>query len=72
MDYETLMQDARKTNAMLDKIDRLHGLAAPADCSIGIQIDTAMGAIRAGIDTDDWACVAEGQAILETLKRRIK
>lgn len=72
MNYDTLMTEARKTNARRDKIDRANGFAPPCDCSMTVLIETVMGAIEAGITTDDWHPVAEGQAMLEVLLKRLQ
>lgn len=63
-DYEKLLIEARKTNAERDASDRASGFAAPGDTGILVLLDTAAAAIEAGITTDDFETVAEGQAML--------
>lgn len=67
MDYEKIMKIARRVNQNRSKIDRKNGFAAVEDVSNLMQIETAMEAIKCGIITNDWDCVAEGQAMLESL-----
>lgn len=67
MKYETLMAKARRTNAKRDQDEREVGFAAPSDCTPDLQLRTAMMAIQAGIEMDDWDCIAEAQAMLEHL-----
>ena len=62
--YEKLLIEARKTNTERDASDRVSGFAAPGDASVLVLLDTAAAAIRAGITTDDFETVAEGQAML--------
>lgn len=63
-DYERLLTEARKTNAERDASDRASGFAAPSDAGLLVLLDTAAAAIKAGITTDDFETVAEGQAML--------
>ena len=73
MDYEKLMRKARRINAKRDKEEREVGFAAPGDGDDNsLFLRTAMSAIECGIKTDDWDCVAEGQAMLETLELRLR
>lgn len=71
MDYESLMAQARKTNTHRDGVERKNGLIAPSDATPLDQLRTAMSAIRAGIITDDWNAVAEGQDMLVELEKRV-
>lgn len=68
MDYNKIMQKARKINAKRDAIDRKAGFGAPPDGPLDLYIRTAMGAINAGISLEDWDCIAEGQAMLEEIE----
>lgn len=65
MNYAALMQKARKTNAQRDEADRNLGFATPFDLGVSECVKTAMEAIRAGIENEDWDFVAEAQVILE-------
>lgn len=67
MNYNELMQKARKTNAKRDQSEREAGFLANSNCSPAMQLRTAMMAIQAGITTNDWNCIAESQAMLEQL-----
>jgi hypothetical protein len=64
MDYEKLMRKARKTNKDRDKMDKESGFASP-NVNLMACLTTAMAAIQAGISTDDFETIAEGQAMLE-------
>jgi len=59
------MVKARETNASRDEADHRHGFAAPGEAGLPDLVKTAMFAVAAGIITQDWRCVAEGQAMLE-------
>jgi hypothetical protein len=71
LNYEELMQKARKTNAERDEIDRKAGFATPGDGASILLLRTAMSAIETGIVTNDWNSVAEGLAMLEILAGRL-
>lgn len=66
-DYEKLMVAARHANAEMDAVDLAAGWATPAAGGPRMLLATAMSAIEAGIRTADWACVAEGQVMLQEL-----
>lgn len=72
MNYDKLMAAARKTNQERDGTDRAVGVAAPGDGPLSLYLTTAMQAIECGIMTDDWACVAEGQAMLEEIEKQLR
>jgi hypothetical protein len=72
MDYDRLMAQARTKNRRRDASDRRLGLAAPSDATVAQHLQTAMAAIKAGIATEDWSIVAEGQALLEEVSQRIR
>jgi hypothetical protein len=72
MNYDELMSNARRTNAKRDKQDRKNNFAAPGDLPLVEHIRTAMMAIEAGIKTDDWENIAEGQAMLEDAVKRLQ
>ncbi len=65
------VEAARKRNAELDAIDRGRAGAAPGDCGTGVHLRTAMSAIAAGIQGEDWGCVAEGLAMLDEIHDRL-
>ena len=68
MDYAVLMIKARETNARRDKIERAFG-HAPLDMLPASElIRLAMVSIQAGVLTEDWDSVCEGQAMLELLQ----
>jgi hypothetical protein len=67
MDYDRLMRKARRHNRKLDAVDARYGNASPSQVVPSLQVRTVMSAIECGIKTGDWNCVAEGQAMLETL-----
>ncbi len=71
MDYKNMMGIARETNRERDEMDRrISSSGAVSDLSPSMIIRTAMAAIEAGIVTDDFETVAEGQAMLEELMAR--
>lgn len=57
---EALLRKATKKNAEFDAIDAAHGNPTPAECGPVEQLRTAITAILAGMETEDWDCVAEG------------
>jgi hypothetical protein len=69
MNYNEVMDQARNTNKWRDQAERDAGLPAESDRHPYERIITAMMAIEAGIKTDDWSCIAEGQALLESACR---
>ena len=64
MDYDALLAQAIQTNAQRDQIDRNHGNAPPGNCPIIVHLRTVASAIEAGIRSEDWNAVAEGQVML--------
>jgi hypothetical protein len=61
-----LINRARKTNAAYDAIDRLNGKAPPGECGdLETFLCTVAAAIFAGMNRQDWNCVAEGWAMLD-------
>lgn len=64
MNYKELLSKAKATNAKRDQDDREVGFQAASDGTPDMQLRTAIGAIEAGIVTDDWDCIAEAQAML--------
>lgn len=71
MDYEKIMNQARKTNNDRDKSEKSSGFSAESDLHPYANIRTAMMAIQAGITIEDWSAIAEGQAILEMAMEKI-
>ncbi len=65
---EPLIEKARKTNAKRDEHDAKLGLLSPTNDTIEGQIRTAILAIYAGMEIQDWDCVAEAYVMLETLR----
>jgi len=72
MDYEDMMKKARATNKQRDNHERKVGFMAASDCSLDLQIRTAMSAIQAGIASNDWVCIAEAQAMLEQVEKLLR
>lgn len=60
---------AYKRNADMDAADRQNGFATPADRPESI-IPTAMAALEAGIEIEDWGCVADAYVLLEILLKQ--
>lgn len=60
-----LVARARRTNAQRDQTDLLSGFGIPSDGDLFDLVRTAMMAIEAGLECQDWACVAEGYVFLE-------
>jgi hypothetical protein len=69
--WNRLMKRARRTNRGRDASERKHGLATPGDCSVELHIRTVMQAVVAGFMSNDWSAVAEAQAMLEDVKKRV-
>jgi hypothetical protein len=72
MNYEDVMAKARATNKKRDASERKNGMTPESEQHPFVQIRTAMLAIQAGITTEDWGTVAEGQAILEAAMNTIR
>lgn len=72
MDYQKLMDNARKTNLELDQGEESVGLLSERKAHPFVNIRTAMMAIEAGIKVGDWSCIAEAQALLEMAMEKIK
>lgn len=70
--FDSLLAQARKTNAVRDRIDREKGNGAPADYDVATQLRTVLSALQAGINTQDWNCVAEGYVMLEHAEAAIR
>lgn len=68
--YNQLMQRAREVNARRDESERKMGLGTPDQGPLSLQLRTVMSAIQAGIISEDWNAVAEGQAMLEVIEKR--
>ena len=68
--YAELMGAARMRNATRDELDRSEGFVAPSDLPPLETVRTAMAAIEAGIRMVDWTCIAEAQAMLESVAGR--
>jgi hypothetical protein len=60
-----LLRKARNVNRSRDAIERNHGHAAPGDCPLGVHLRTILEALMAGLEMQDWNCVAEGVAMLQ-------
>jgi hypothetical protein len=71
MNYEQLMRTARKTNAERDEIDHQADFTRPEAGPPILLLPTATSAIESGIRTNDWNSVAEAQAMLEALVKRV-
>lgn len=71
MDYQKLMDDARKTNLERDQGEESVGLLSERKAHPFVNIRTAMMAIETGIKVADWSCVAEAQALLEMAMGKI-
>lgn len=65
--FDDRVARARRTNAERDAIDRAVGTATPAEAGHWESIATAASAVAAGLQTDDWDCVAEAFVLLEEI-----
>jgi hypothetical protein len=63
--YRALMTQARAFNDQMDATEHEVGFSTPVEAGPRQLLLTAMEAIKAGIGTEDWTCVAEGQVMLE-------
>jgi hypothetical protein len=61
-----------KHNAKMDEVDRSAGSAAPADCTLDLQLRIVISAVVAGITGQDWDCVAQGLAILQDVELSVR
>lgn len=69
--YEAINK-AVATNRDRDKIDRDHGNPAVPDCPMDIQVSTVKSAIRAGMISKDWDCIAEAYAMLDDILTQVR
>ena len=58
-----LMMQARSRNDRMDTIDNLNKGATPDE-----QLRTAITAIEAGLQIEDWDCIAEGCCIIQDVE----
>lgn len=65
------IDNARKTNDRRDRLDRKVGFADPGLCPEDLMLRTIMSAIWAGLESDDWDCVAEGYEMAVDLHLRM-
>ena len=70
MDYAMAMLKARETNVRRDEKDSKYGHTPLAKLPPHELIRLAMISIQAGVLTEDWESVCEGQAMLELLVRQ--
>lgn len=64
---KALLDRAAKTNRERDAIDGgIHGLP------MVVQVSTAASAIAAGVETEDWNCVAEGLEMLMHIENQLR
>jgi len=63
--FDRLMAEARETNRRRDQSDRASGFCAPADASLFYHLSASKEALKVGVVTEDWTCVAEGLAMVE-------
>ncbi len=72
--FVAMMDQARKHNDELDKVDHASGFSAPTDGHDAMDdfllMRTAMCAIQCGLNTRDNAPVAEGLTMLQDLELR--
>jgi hypothetical protein len=55
---------AAQTNLQRDAMERQVGFAAASDCDDALLVRTAITALHAGLETEDWDCVAEAADML--------
>lgn len=64
-----IVAKAAKTNARRDNLDTSAGFSPPKDCAPDVFLRTAMCAIHCGLSQNDFDCVAEGYAMLQTFHK---
>lgn len=69
MNVEKLLEKAKKTNAERDAIDRKAGAATPLDMGVREVMRVAIAALRAGMRTTSWDCVAEALVMLDQAEK---
>lgn len=69
---ERLLSKARERVYLMDAEDRANGIAAPADSDLVSHASAVAEAIRAGISTSNWDCVADAWVMLEQLIGRVR
>jgi hypothetical protein len=69
--FDRLMAKARRVNVQRDEIDRKAGFASPSQCPLDVEVRTVLCALEAGMNRDDWSCVAEAYDMLEKLVERL-
>lgn len=63
---------ARKTNNRRDEAERGVGWTPPGDCAPDFLLRTIMSAIDAGLQSEDWDCVAEAYEMAIDLHLKMK
>jgi hypothetical protein len=72
---DRLLAAARETVDMMDRTDRQAGFASVTDLIPNHPAEVMrciMEALKAGIATNDWTCVAEGVIMLQDLERHVR
>jgi hypothetical protein len=64
MDFEALVEKARRHNAEFDAVDRKHGNKTPAEAGPRESMRCAIAALEAGIKMANWDCIAEALVML--------
>ena len=72
LDYQKLMDKARKTNEEYERIEKEGEFASPLNCSSFVCLRTVEVAIETGIKEMNWDCVAEGLDLLRNLLEKIE
>jgi hypothetical protein len=58
------LERAARTNLARDAVERQSGFTAPTDCGDTTLMRTAICALQAGLEEQDWDCVAEAADML--------
>jgi hypothetical protein len=67
MNVQELLTRAERTNRARDALEREHGFGAVSDQPADLIIRIVIIALEAGIQSDDWDCVAEAAEMLAKL-----
>ncbi len=70
--YLELRKKARKKLDQFRQIEKEKGFAAPEDCPVDIHLQTALDAIRCGIQIDDINNIVEGLLMGEDALERLR
>lgn len=67
-----LHKKATKLVASMQAAEVLSGIASPENLSVDAHLRTVIAALCAGLSSQDWNCVAEALAMLQSAELRVR